>query len=114
MEKQRFDARIREVSAAVRQTSIARLERERDALLAQLDQGVLFSDVARRQRAQLASLNEELGRRRSRYDGLIERLKSDRKRALEYTLPRRQTLRGGLQSLPVAVEIRLPEGDSDG
>ena len=58
----------------------------------------------------LNAAEEELQRRREHYERLRLQLDRERQRVLEHVLPRRYRVRGEAQVLPVAVEIRLPEG----
>jgi hypothetical protein len=108
-EKKRYTERIKEVRTAMRETSIARLERERDKLLEKRRQKVMFGDMEREEEEKLRNLEEELYRRTRRYQELLELLEKDEARVLERMLPRRYALHGDVQLFPVAVELRLPE-----
>ncbi|MCC6316621.1 MAG: DNA helicase [Gemmatimonadaceae bacterium] len=107
-EKERFRHRLKEVERAMQETTLARLEREREALLADLRQGALFPEIARQQEQELANLEDELHRRRTHYQELLAQLKREQARVLEQLLPRRFALRGAAQVFPVAIEIRFP------
>lgn len=108
-EKERFRHRIQEVRRAMSETTIAKLEKERDKLLQQLRQTALFESLAREKEAELRDLEGELERRRSHYSSLADRLEEEQERVLERMLPNRYTLRDKVQVFPVTVEIRLPE-----
>ena len=108
-EKERFEERIREVRAAMRKTTIEKLERERAKIQQEMQQ-LTFSESKRRdQQARLRGIEEELQRRQSHYQQLLESLQRDQERVLEHVLPDRYRLRGNVQVYPVTVEIRLPE-----
>lgn len=108
-EKKRFQQRLREVEQAMRETSLQKLEREREKLLARMQQAALFADWVRRQEERLRDLEEELRRRRSHYQELLDQLREEQARVLERMLPRRYALRGQVQVFPVAVEILFPQ-----
>jgi superfamily II DNA or RNA helicase len=108
-EKKRFKDRLSEVERAMRETSLKKLERERDELLEDLRQGKLFAEIIREKEIVLRNLEDEMERRRNHYQELLEMLKKDETRVIEQMLPRRYTLRGQVQVFPIAVEIRLPE-----
>lgn len=109
-EKQRYEERLKEVEAAMKETTLNRLERERDKALAELAKGKLFAEHVNELRTQLRNLEEELDRRRNHYKELLNFLKVDQERVLTQMLPRRFALKGDVQVFPVALEIRLPEG----
>lgn len=108
-----FRERIREVEKAKSETTIARLQRERDDLLAELRQRSLLSEIEREQELRLRDLEEEIRRRTSHYDDLLVVLRREQERILEQLIPRRYQLRLA-QVFPVAVELRFPEGKSHG
>jgi hypothetical protein len=108
-EKERFRDRIQEVRRAMRETTIAKLEKDRQRLLDQLKQLTLFESVASEKEAALRDLESELERRQSHYSELVTRLEGERERVLSQMLPKRYTLRGRVQVFPVTMEIRLPE-----
>ena len=89
-----------------------RLEREIDLLTQERDQGVLFDpdNTLARLRDSVESMESELRRLRLHIEDLREQLNRERDRVLNLLIPRRFTLRGEAQCLPVAVEIRFREG----
>ena len=108
-EKEKFKSRIREVERAMRETSLSRLEKERDKLLDQMQQLSLFPEDRRSQEEKLRGLEDELKRRQLHYQELLEFLQQEQKRVLEGIIPQRYTMRREAQVFPVTVEIRLPE-----
>jgi ERCC4-related helicase len=108
-EKKRYADRLKEVEAALRETSIAKLERERDQLLEQLRQEEFFPEQNRQRAAKLREVEEELHRRTTHYRELLVLLEKDQTRVLERMLPRRYTLHGEVRLFPITVELRLPE-----
>ncbi len=107
-EKKNFDHRQKEIERLMSETSLKKLEKERDKLLAAMKQQELFAPHLREQEERLRDLDDELKRRQNHYQDLLNRLKIERKRVLERILPQRYTLRGSAQVFPVAVEILLP------
>jgi hypothetical protein len=112
-EVERFQQRLGELSRLIEETTTQKLEREIEELRAEADQGRLF-DPERRVDEIERSIEEkqaEIRRRQSHYESLRAQLARERERVLERLLPRRYALRGAAQVFPVAVEIRLPEGE---
>ena len=107
--KSRFSDRLKEVKQAMETNSIKKLEKERDSLIQQMQQLSLLVEVEREQSAKLRDLEDELQRRQSHYQGLLEQLEKEQKRVLEQILPKRYALRGAVQVFPVTLEIQLPE-----
>lgn len=108
-EKKRYQHRLNEVEAAMRETTLAKLEKERDKLLDKQRQFSLFPEETRALAARLENLDDELHRRKTHYQELLRSLEVDQERVLTRMLPRRYALHGELQVFPVALEIRLPE-----
>jgi superfamily II DNA or RNA helicase len=108
-EKERFRHRLKEVERAMQETTLQKLEREREKLLAEMRQGALFPEFIREKEQELRNLDEELRRRRHHYQELLEKLRLEQSRVVERLLPKRYALRGQVQVFPVAVEIRLRE-----
>ncbi len=109
-EAERFQSRQGELSQLITETRIERLERELDELSRERAQGLLFdpqSAIARLQTSAEAK-EAELRRLRLHIEELRDQLNRERDRVLTQLIPRRFTLRGGAQVLPVAVEIRFP------
>jgi hypothetical protein len=106
----RYKSRLKEVEAAMKETTIAKLERERDQAKAALRQLTLIPELQREREEALMNVEAELQRRQSHYAELLELLKADQDRVIQRMLPKRFELRGGVQVFPVAVEIRMPEG----
>lgn len=93
----------------MRETTLAKLEKERDKLLDKQRQFSLFPEETRALAARLANLDDELHRRKTHYQELLRSLEVDQERVLTRMLPRRYALHGEPQVFPVALEIRLPE-----
>jgi hypothetical protein len=108
-EKERFRHRLQEVERAMRETTIQKIEKERDALLRDMQQLALIPDERRAQEERLRDLEDELRRRKSHYQDLLDQLKREQARVLEGILPKRYSLRGTAQVFPVTIEIRLPQ-----
>lgn len=108
-EKELFRHRLKEVERAMQETTLQKIERERDKLLGEMRQGALFPEFIREWEQKLRDLDEELYRRRHHYQELLEHLRTEQNRVLEKLLPRRYSLRGQVQVFPVAVEVRLSE-----
>lgn len=108
-EKERFRHRLKEVERAMQETTLQKLEREREKLLAEMRQGALFPELIREREQELRDLEEELRRRRHHYQELLEQLRLEQSRVVERLLPKRYALRGQVQIFPVAVEVRLRE-----
>lgn len=108
-EKERFRQRLQEVERAMRETTIQKIEKERDELLGDMQQLSLIPDERRAQEERLRDLDEELRRRKSHYQDLLDQLKREQVRVLEGILPKRYSLRGTAQVFPVTIEIRLPQ-----
>lgn len=108
-EKERFRHRLKEVERAMQETTLEKLEREREKLLSEMRQGALFPELVREREQELRDLDEELRRRRNHYQELLEQLRLEQSRVVERLLPKRYALRGCVQIFPVAVEIRLRE-----
>jgi SNF2-related domain/Helicase conserved C-terminal domain len=108
-ERERFRHRLREVERAMQETTLQKLERERDKLLAEMRQGALFPEFIREKERELHDLDAEVRRRRHHYQELLDQLQLEQGRVIERLLPKRYAMRGQVQMFPVAVEIRLPE-----
>lgn len=108
-ERERFQQRQGEISRLIAENSIRRLEREIAELRQSYEQRQLFEEEQRLRRIEqdIAEKEAEIGRRRRHYEDLRERLAGERARILEQVLPKRHALRGEVQILPVAVEVRL-------
>ena len=108
-ERERFKSRIQEVERAMKETTIQKLETEREELLMDLQQLSLFPEYVRANEEKVRDLDAEIERRRKHYRDLLDQLKSEQTRTIERILPKRYSLRSEAQVFPVTVEIRLPE-----
>lgn len=113
-ETEGFRSRQGELSALVQQNTVQRLEREIAELEAQAKQTFLFDAEQRLEELlrSVAEKEEEIRRRTEHYQELAEQLRKERERVLGHIIPRRYTLRQKAQVFPIAVEVRLPEGQS--
>jgi superfamily II DNA or RNA helicase len=111
-EKKRYQGRLKEVEAAMRETTLNKIRRELEDEQQKRRQLQMFGTDERALDTRIAELEEELKRRETHYRELFAYLEEDQKRVLERMLPRRYTLHGGVQVFPVAIEIRLPPGSS--
>lgn len=107
-EKERFKSRLKEVERALQETTLEKLQKERDKLLDEMQQLSLFPEQRRAQEEQLRNLEDELHRRQDHYRQLQKHLQNEQERTLKHILPQRYSLRGNAQIFPVTVEIRLP------
>ncbi len=110
-EKKRFSDRRKELSKAIDDNQIAKLEREIADYTARQRQGYLlteFAEFEEEQRRLLADKQAELDLRRRHYDSVLRRLADEERRTIELVLPPRYALRGEARVYPIAVEIRLP------
>ena len=108
-EQERFRLRLKEVERAMSENTIAKLEKERDQLIADMRQLTLIDIDRRAQEDRLRDLEAELQRRSSHFQELLTRLRAEQDRVLSLVLPKRYQLRQSAQVFPVAVEILLPE-----
>jgi len=111
-EEQRYRSRQAEVSTLIAENTLARLEREIEALKVERMQGTLF-DAEQRLDAIDRSIDEkraEIERRTRHYTEVRDQLERERERILKFLLPRRHTLSGSAQVFPVSIEVRLPGG----
>lgn len=117
-ENERYRSRQGEVSALIESSTIAKLERELEALQDVMQGGLqanLFEDANLEETGKKAErkaelLKEELERRRRNYEEVREQLAREREYIINDVLPRRFSMRGEAQVLPVTVEIVLPGG----
>ena len=109
-ENARYQSRHGEVSALIEGTTMARLEKELEVLKRQQTQGLLFNQVRELEemKSKRESKEEELVRRRHHYKEVREQLAKERERITKHLIPKRHTMRGDAQIMPVTVEIVLP------
>jgi hypothetical protein len=108
-EEDRFRSRQGELSALITTTRIERLEHEINFIRSEQSQLHLLDPdnyLARLQDSAEAKQGE-LVRLRGHIEGLREQLQRERDRVLNQLIPRRYSLRGEAQCLPVAAEIRF-------
>ena len=116
--RERLQSRQGELSTLIEGTTRTGLERELLELQTEIEkretQLSLFEDERtsdlRELRQNQARLEEELSRRKTRLGDLRDLMGQERVRILDNLLPKRYSLAGSASVLPVAVELRLPEG----
>lgn len=109
-ENERYKSRQGEVSALIAGSTMARIEKEIEAMKIDRRQGKLFAsadDLDRLDR-DIAMREAELERRRGHYEEVRLQLQRERERIVNNLIPKRHSMRGEAQVLPVAVEIVLP------
>ena len=111
-EEQRYRSRQGEVSTLITENTVAKLEREIEALKAERQQGTLF-DEAQRLDAIDRSIDDkraEIERRTKQHEEVRDQLERERGRILEFLLPNRHAMSDPAQVFPVSIEVRLPGG----
>jgi superfamily II DNA or RNA helicase len=108
-ERRRYQTRLQEISRAMNESTLSRLEREIEELGGKM---ALFGEEQQRLDRIRLEKEEELTRRRTHYVELRDQLGRERERIIRLVIPRRHSLRGedAVRVFPVAVEIRLPAG----
>jgi len=113
-EDERYRSRRGEISALIRENTLAKLERDIAKLKLERDQGQFF-DAERRLDELDRSIKEkeqEIERRRRHYEEVREQLERERERVLKHLLPKRHSMSGEAQVFPVSIEVRLPGGEA--
>lgn len=107
--KEQFQKRIGEVEKAMAENTLAKLQKEHDKALLAIEQNPFLPEATKRALEEAArNLDDEITRRRGRYDELLKLLRREQDRVVAKILPGRYTMRGDVQVLPVGVEILLP------
>jgi SNF2 family DNA or RNA helicase len=111
-EKDRYTSRRTQIQNLMREQSIEKLERDIAHLKRERDQGYLIDADRQLDRIDrgIRDKEEEIKRRRTHYEFILEQLKEDSERIVKEILPKRYALQYEVQVFPVAVEIRLPGG----
>lgn len=114
-ENARYQGRHGEVSELIAATGMARLEREIAELRTRKQHGLLFDQqqVFDSLDRDIEAKETELRRRQLHYEELRDQLSRERERILDHVIPKRHTMRGIPQVMPVAVEITFPQGKAD-
>ena len=111
LETERFDRRISEIQKE-RENTAKQVAREAEKKRAALEQGILFQNMRRDIEKQLAELEAEVTLRRQQYNRWLGTMRDEKKRVLDQVLPKRYALRGEARVYPIAIEIRLPGGET--
>jgi len=111
-EEQRYRSRLAEVSTLIQENTLAKLEREIEALREQRRQGSLFDEEQRLETIDrsIEEKRAEIERRMRHHTEVREQLDRERERVLRVLLPRRHAMAGPAQVYPVTIEVRLPAG----
>ncbi len=111
-EEQRYRSRQAEVSTLISENTLARLEREIEALRIERTQGRLFEEAQRLDEISrsIEEKRAEIERRTRHYTEVRDQLERERERVLRFLLPRRHAMTGSAQVFPVSIEVRLPGG----
>lgn len=108
-EDARFADRLAEIKQSLRENTLAKLEREREAFAQAMRQTTFLPELEEAREQKLFDLTSELELRRRHFKELRAQLEEERARLVERVLPARYALAEGVQVLPVAVEIRFAE-----
>ncbi|HOT24653.1 MAG TPA: DISARM system SNF2-like helicase DrmD [Thermoleophilia bacterium] len=108
--REKYRSRSGEVSALIKETTIAKLEREIARLEDERAQGALFNEESRLEdlARSIEEKQAEVERRKRHYEEVREQLEQEHERLTRRLLPRRYAMAGDVQVFPVGVEIRLP------
>ena len=111
-ERERYQSRQGEVSTLIVENTLAKLEKEIGLLKAQRSQGLLFNEAERLEAIDrsIEEKQDEMARRKRHYEEVRGQLERERKRILDFLLPRRHTMAGQAQVFPICIEVRLPGG----
>jgi len=111
-ERERYRSRHGEVSSLIVENTLAKLEKEIGKLKVQKSQGLLFDEVEGIEAIDrsIEEKEEEIARRKRHYEEVRDQLERERKRILDYLLPKRHAMAGEAQVFPVCIEVRLPGG----
>ncbi|MFH1515547.1 MAG: helicase-related protein, partial [bacterium] len=112
-EEKVYNKRRNEIQQLKGTQSIQKLEKEIAKLKADARQLRMFErEEEYKKYDNIRDKEEELKRRTSHYDDLLEYIKNDYERLVKDILPKRYELQYEAQVFPVTVEIRLPGGES--
>jgi hypothetical protein len=101
------DERMKEIEKSMNENRVQKLEEQRRKILNEMMQGILFSEMRSEKDKALANVEEEIERNTVHFKALLEKLKYERTRMLEKTLPMRFALKGGVQVYPATIEFRF-------
>lgn len=111
-EEQRYRSRQAEVSTLISENTIAKLEREIEALKVARTQGLLFNEAQRIDEIDrsIEEKRTEIDRRARHHEEVRAQLDRERERILKVMLPKRHEMVGPVQVFPVSIEVRLAGG----
>jgi hypothetical protein len=108
-EKERFHSRKAEIKKQLNERNLAKLKNEIDAVIRERLQFHLDPEEDSRLASRQFNLEQELQRRTLHDNELLQFLEREEARMIDHILPRQYKLRGDVQVLPVAIEIRFPQ-----
>ena len=110
-EDERYRSRQGEVSALISQNTLARLEREIEALKSLRTQRLPLGEALQLEAIDrsIEEKQAEIARRTRHCEEVRAQLERERERVLRHLLPRRHAMPTSAQVFPVTVELRLPE-----
>lgn len=111
-ENARYQSRQGEVSALIETSTMAKLERELADKKRERAQGKLFDRQEELDRLErdIELRKAELSRRKQHLEEVRTQLARERERILKDLIPRRYSMRGEAQVLPITVEVVFPGG----
>jgi len=109
-EDQRYRSRQAEVLTLINENTLAKLEREIQALKVERTHGMLFDESQRLDDIDrsIEDKRAEIERRTRNYTEVKEQLDRERERILKFLLPKRHAMSAPTQVFPVSIEVRLP------
>ncbi|MBK8691118.1 MAG: DEAD/DEAH box helicase [Deltaproteobacteria bacterium] len=107
VERSLFDQRRKEITKAVADTTLAKLERDVEKIRERTVQMSLYPQENLEDQRKLRDKEAEIALRKRHYDAALRLLSDEERRTLEHLLPKRYRLHGEVQVLPVAVEVSV-------
>ena len=107
-EQDAFQSRNGELSTLIHERTIEAKQRELAKLFQEKKQLLLFDEDKEQLDDSIETLQKYLGDDKKHYEELRYQLERERKRIIEYLIPKRYALDGSVQIYPIAVEIILP------
>jgi ERCC4-related helicase len=108
-EQEAFQSRNGELSTLIHERTIEAKRKELSKLFQERNQLFLFAEEKDQLDDSIEALQKYLKDDEIHYEELRAQLERERKRIIEYLIPRRYTLDGSVQVYPIAVEIILPQ-----
>lgn len=108
-EQEAFQSRNGELSTLIHERTIEAKRKELNKLFQERNQLLLFADDKEQLDDSIEALQKYLKDDEIHYEELRVQLERERKRIIEYLIPKRYALDGSVQVYPIAVEIILPQ-----